>query len=297
MAPVEFGSGEASGSAIGALRAAFTPSAVRYAVSQSPFSTLFVDLTHRCNMECRNCYIPVRGLPDLPSDWLYDMLGQLPRRARIRLVGAEPTMREDLPQIIATVRALGHTPILLTNGLKLGRRSYVAQLKAAGLRTLHFSANGGLDDDLYEALDDLRCARRKLLALDNCLAERMNVTIGMILAPGVNEHHVPEFLAYLMARGVRDIHLRSVGPMGRHMEGEAFSLDALESQLRAALPEGAHPLLKTSESGSSRDFRFGPVRFQITEWPDLGSTERGRLTPDGFVEPMFESIQANEFQY
>ena len=59
---------------------AYTPCDTRFRPEESPFSTLFVDITHRCNMECHNCYIPVRELPDMPADWLYEILGRLPRR-------------------------------------------------------------------------------------------------------------------------------------------------------------------------------------------------------------------------
>jgi molybdenum cofactor biosynthesis enzyme MoaA len=279
------------------LKAAYRPSDTRFRPEESPFGTLFVDLTHRCNMACHNCYIPVRGLPDLPVDWLYPILARLPRRTRIRLVGAEPTVRSDLPQIIAAVRGLGHIPTVLSNGLKLGRRSYVRELKTAGLRTLHLSLNGGLDDDLYEAIDGMRCAERKLAALDNLLAEKMNVTTGMILVPGINDGHLADFVAFLLGRGIRDMHFRSVGPSGRHMEGKPFTLDELEALFRAAVPVGwAEPVLSKA-AGSSRDFALGTVGVQLTAWPDLGSNDRGRLTPDGYVERMFESIIANEFGY
>lgn len=283
--------------ALASLRDAYTPGAMRFAPEDSPFRVLFADITHRCNMACANCYIPVRDLPDLPVDWLYAILKRLPRRTRIRLVGAEPTMREDLPEIIARVRALGHIPTILTNGLKLGRRSYTDRLRAAGLRTVYLSLNGGLRDDLYEEIDGAACAARKLKALDNLLAVRMNLTVGMILVPGLNDSHLPEFLDFLLGRGVRDIHLRSVGKMGRHMEGEPFDLDGLEACLRQALEGRPETLTLTSAEGSSRDFRFGRAGFQLTQWPDLGSLTRGRIAPDGLVEPMFESIAANEFHY
>jgi MoaA/NifB/PqqE/SkfB family radical SAM enzyme len=283
--------------ALASLQAAYTPGAMRFAPEDSPFRVLFADITHRCNMACANCYIPVRDLPDLPIDWLYAILERLPRRTRIRLVGAEPTMREDLPEIIARVRSLGHIPTILTNGLKLGRRSYVDRLRAAGLRTVYLSLNGGLRDDLYEEIDGAACAARKLKALDNLLATRMNVTIGTILVPGLNDGHLPEFLDFLLGKGVRDIHLRSVGKMGRHMEGEPFDLDGLEACLRGALGDRAGDLVMTSAEGSSRDFRLGRAGFQLTQWPDLGSLTRGRIAPDGQVEPMFESIAANEFHY
>ena len=103
----------ADAAALETLRTAFRAGTTRFRPEDSPFRVLFADITHRCNMACRNCYIPVRDLPDLPVDWLYAILGRLPRRTRIRLVGAEPTMRADLPEIIAAVRRLGHVPIIL----------------------------------------------------------------------------------------------------------------------------------------------------------------------------------------
>jgi molybdenum cofactor biosynthesis enzyme MoaA len=282
---------------LGRLKAAHRSCDIRFAPEDSPFSVLLVDLTHRCNMRCRNCYIPVRDLPDLPAEWLYSILARLPKRTRIRLVGAEPTMRRDLPDIIEAVRRLGHTPVVLSNGLRFVRRAYVRELKLAGLRTLHLSMNGGLLDDLYTALDGMPCAGRKLTALENLLAERMNITVGMILAPGINDAHLGEFLAYLLRRGVRDIHLRSVGAIGQHLEGVPFTLDELEELTRRALPSGSRSLEQSAQSGSSRDFRLGPVAIQLTAWPDLGSRERGRITPEGYVEPFFESAIANEFGY
>jgi molybdenum cofactor biosynthesis enzyme MoaA len=287
----------ADASALDALRTAFRAGSVRFRPEESPFRVLFADITHRCNMACRNCYIPVRDLPDLPVDWLYAILARLPRRTRIRLVGAEPTMRADLPEIIATVRRLGHVPIILSNGLKLGRAAYVRQLRAAGLGTVYLSLNGGLSDALYEEIDGARCATRKLKALDNLLAARMHVTTGTILIPGLNDGHLGEFLPYLLARGVRDLHLRSVGPMGRHMDAPPFDLAGLDACLRRALGARADELALAAAEGSSRDYRLGPVSIQLTEWPELGSMERGRIAPDGFVEPMFESIVENAFHY
>lgn len=293
----DFVANGAQGSALEILQSAFRPGEARFRPEDSPFRTLFADITHRCNMACRNCYIPVRDLPDLPVDWLYAILARLPRRTRIRLVGAEPTMREDLPAIIARVRALGHIPVVLSNGLKLGRASYVKQLREAGLGTVYLSLNGGLRDDLYQAIDGAPCAARKLKALDNLLEARINVTTGTILVPGVNDGHLAQFLPWLIERGVRDLHFRSVGQLGRHMAGEALTLDGLEACLRRALGGRAGALERVSEEGSSRDFRLGHAAIQLTEWPELGSLDRGRIAPDGYVEPMFESMVQNAFHY
>ncbi len=275
----------------------YSPTDQRFLPENSPFTTLFADITHRCNMACRNCYIPVRDLPDLPVDWLYDVLSRLPRRTRIRLVGAEPTMREDLPRIIRRVRELGHLPVVLSNGLKLGRAAYVEKLRNAGLGTVYLSMNGGLRDDLYEAVDDLACAERKLKALDNLLAHRFHVTVGHIVVPSVNTAHLREFLPWLMQRGVRDVHLRSVGQVGNFIADSSLSLDGLEEHMRASLPAGGPEPKLLRAYGSSRDYTVGGVSIQLTEWPELGSLERGRIAPDGWLEPMFESIVANAGRY
>ncbi len=156
--------------------------------------------------------------------------------------------------------------------------------------------NGGLRDDLYAEIDELACADRKLKALDNLLAHRIHVTVGFIVVPGVNDAHLAEFLPWLLGKGVRDVHLRSVGQVGNFIEDASLGLDALERVMRASLPPGVEPELQR-EHLSSRDFRAGRAQIQLTEWPELGSLERGRIAPDGYLEPMFESIVANAGHY
>jgi len=63
-----------------------------FALEACPFETVIVDVTHRCNMACANCYIPNRSIPDLDADWILSRIARLPRRTYVRLVGAEPTI-------------------------------------------------------------------------------------------------------------------------------------------------------------------------------------------------------------
>ena len=71
------------------------------------FDAIIADLTHQCNMECSNCYLPNRDIPDMDKERLYDLVGRLPRRTFIRLIGAEPTLREDLHDIVRKIKSLG----------------------------------------------------------------------------------------------------------------------------------------------------------------------------------------------
>jgi molybdenum cofactor biosynthesis enzyme MoaA len=269
-----------------------------YAPEENPYRTVMVDVTHRCNMVCKNCYIPNRDIPDMDADWLEQIIRRFPKRAHIRLVGAEPTVRKDLPDLIRRVRRAGHVPVLMTNGLRLGNARYVRTLKAAGLRTVYLSVNGGFDDDAYEAVDDLRCAARKRLALETLVAEKMYVSLGMILVPGVNEHvWEPVYRYALEHHEIRELHLRSVGPIGRYMPGDSFKLPQLIAMFAAQT--GHDPAWVESHRRHEHyvDFRVGGLKIQLTQWPDLGSSMRGRLAPDGTLQPAFEHVIANEGLY
>lgn len=266
----------------------------------NPFTTVFADITHRCNMACRNCYIPNREVPDMDADWLMSILQRLPRRTRIRLVGAEPTVRKDLPDLIRRVRGLGHLPVVLTNGLTLARPGYARTLKKAGLHTIYLSMNGGLNDNFYDEIDGLRCAEKKIKALEVLSKEKFFTSIGMILVRGVNEPHLKDFIAYLRTQsGARDFHIRSIGQFGRYMEdSKPFGFDELADMASDALEVDVRSLPSYERQRPSHaTFKHQNLLFQMTEWPDLGSPGRGRITPEGKIEPCFEHIVANDGQY
>lgn len=274
-------------------------SGVSYQPEDNPFNTVFVDITHRCNMKCRNCYIPNRHIPDMDTSWLYKIIARLPKRTRLRLVGAEPTLRRDLANIIQTIRSLGHMPVLMSNGLKLGDRDYVAQLKQAGLRTVYLSMNGGTDDNIYARIDAMRCADKKIAALDALCAEKMNITVGMIISREFGSTHVGEFYRYLLPKKqVTEFHLRNIGPMGRYMEGRKLSMDdlVLIACKMTGMQESEIAAFHHNENHYIDIFHNG-MKIQLTDWPDLGNLYRGRLTPEGTIEPCFENLIANNGGY
>lgn len=269
-----------------------------YAPEENPFTTLFVDITHKCNMECGNCYVPNREIPDLDTEWLYDILSRLPRRTRIRLSGGEPTLRNDLPEIVRRIRKLGHHPVILTNGLKLADRDYVKQLKKAGIRTVHYSFNGGFDREAYIIIDGMDCLDKKVAALKNMHEENLFVTLGIIMVRNFNEHVLTEIWQYIKNhRQIRELHLRSVGAGGRYMDTGSFSLEEMFNLFVKST--GTNPTLPpiTERPENMADFKVGKIMIQITQWPDLGSKVRGRLAPDGTLQPCMEHAIANDGGY
>jgi uncharacterized radical SAM superfamily Fe-S cluster-containing enzyme len=265
---------------------------------ESPYECVMVDVTHRCNMTCSNCYLPNRVIPDMDARWLSSVFNRLRPGTFIRLTGGEATLRHDLPDIIRDARVHGHHPVLLTNGLKLADRAYVRELKQAGLQVCYLSFSGGFDDDLYEAIDEMRCATKKRLAFENLRAEHVFTSIGMIVIPGVNESAVAAtWKAIEQSRNVRELHLRAVGEMGRFMTTPPAKIDQMVAAFCAAAGVTPEELDVQTRTHNAQEFFFGRVHVQMTEWPDLGSTRRGRLTPEGLIAPFMEHIIANDGGY
>ena len=302
---------------------------------QNTFSNIVVDLTHRCNMECANCYIPNRDVPDLDKEKLFEFLSRLPSRTYIRLIGAEPTMREDLPEIISKVKAAGHRPSVTTNGLKLAQPSYVKKLKEAGLRLLLHSMNGADDDEAYKELDNGKWATVKVRALDNIFAERLPINTGTIIARGVNEYvmnrQVEVFAERAIANGINFnttppynkitpvLRMKSVGMIGRYMEGVSYTIDELTDMAVYRLGIDKSDIIKTSagvvkagpqsgEALTSYMFPYeteaGKILIRLIDWQtdddgviDHDNPNRGRLTENFTVAPFFEHVKKNEYGY
>ena len=298
------------------------PPAVRsFAPEENPFETVVADVTHRCNMACANCYVPNRGIPDMDIGRLEECLAALPRRVNLRLIGAEPTMRRDLPEIVSMVRRRGHRPVLLTNGLRLARESYVRTLREAGLRHVVVSLNGADNDDWYEAIDGMRCAAKKLRAVENVVAQGMIVNTGTILVRGLNEDGVRRVHRFVSGLSPRHavLRFRNIGALGRHDAGAAarnLSIAEMEALCAGVIGVDAAALAGWDRFKGERtpDSRLFPVDLtarpgrglwiKVTDWQanaegclDPDFRRRGRITGDFRVAPFFEHVKANEGGY
>jgi len=308
-----------------------------YQPEQNTFSDIVIDLTHRCNMECANCYIPNRDIPDLDISKLFTFLEKLPTRTYIRLIGAEPTMREDLPLIIQTVKKMGHRPSLTTNGVKLSNISYVELLKESGLRLILLSMNGADDNESYKKLDNGKWAPAKTKALSNIFKLRLPINTGTIIAKGLNEHilkrQVELFAELAVEQGINFntdapykritpvLRMKSIGDLGRNMgSAHTFSMDELISLASKSLgisvdviknnKTSAGVVRSNSESDALTSYMFpvntiaGTVFVRLIDWSvddegviDAKNPNRGRLTENWTIAPFFEHVKENEFGY
>ena len=283
---------------------------------ENTYNLLMVDITHRCNMECANCYLPNRIIPDMDINKLYSFIKRLPSRTIIRLIGAEPTMRKDLFDIIKQIKKLGHNVSVTTNGLKLSSLNYVKKLKQAGLRMILLSMNGADDPNYYEILDSGSIyTKMKVDALENCFKQNMLVNTGTILIRGVNEDCLFKQVD-LVRKKIKEtnyknrikpiLRFKSVAKLGRYMETEGFSIIELEDMLKYYVKDVSLINIKESPNHAtlSSFYETDEVYIRLVDWtqdddgvPDANNEKRGRITQEWKIAPFFEHVKENEFGY
>jgi uncharacterized radical SAM superfamily Fe-S cluster-containing enzyme len=109
-----------------------------------------IALTYRCQNRCFFCYAssPDRGrtVPEMATEQLEVVIDRIVDQARVPTVsftGGEPTIRTDLPELIAYAKGRGLRTNLITNGIRCGEKEYVALLAEAGLDSAQVSLEAG----------------------------------------------------------------------------------------------------------------------------------------------------------
>ena len=119
-----------------------------------------IALTYRCQNRCFFCYAssPDRGrtVPEMTTDEVNVVIDKIVDEAHVPTVsftGGEPTLRTDLPELIARARRRDMRTNLITNGIACANEAYVAQLAEAGLNSAQVSVEAG-DSATHDAVVD-----------------------------------------------------------------------------------------------------------------------------------------------
>ena len=241
---------------------------------------VLLEVTGRCNLRCRFCFADGgscqkdRDIQDLKAD-IRDIVSQC-GHPLLQLSGGEPTLRDDLPELVAYAKQAGCSYVQVnTNGIRLAEDpSYVKSLADAGLDIV-FLQFDGTNDDIYRFLRGKPLLQQKLRAIRNCSQQLIGVTLVPTVVKGVNDQNLGELvsLAQQLAPGVRGIHFQPVSYFGRYEErpdeDDRYTLD----QLMADISTQANISIES----------FQPSRC---DHPLCGFHACYLLEPDGALRPL-----------
>ena len=185
--------------------------------------TALLEVTGRCNLACPYCFAAAGNAPkpdpalEVIQFW-FDRVKNAAPSCNIQLSGGEPTVRNDLPQIIEMGRRRGFAFIQLnTNGLRLAQEEgYARRLKDAGLSSV-FLQFDGVSDDVYLRLRGRGLLAEKRLAITRCADAGLGIVLVPMVVPGVNVQELGAILDFGVKASptVRGIHLQPVSYFGR----------------------------------------------------------------------------------
>lgn len=191
-----------------------------------------IDLTNRCNLKCPVCFANAENERHIyePSfsrvvEMLLNLRNQKPHPCEaIQFSGGEPTLRDDLEELIRTAKKLGFKHILLaTNGIRLAKsKVFCKKLREAGLATLYLQFDG-ITDDVYRRLRGANLLKVKKRVIENCKnPQTPNVTLVPTLLKGVNDNQVGDIVRFASKnnRVVKSVNFQPISFSGRVEFGE-----------------------------------------------------------------------------
>ncbi|RPH30052.1 MAG: radical SAM protein [Bacteroidales bacterium] len=198
---------------------------------------VILNITNKCNLNCHFCFADCDNSNDEPTfEEIQESLSKLIVKGKtlVQLSGGEPTMRNDLPEIIKAAKDLGAKYVQLnSNGIRLSEdKEYVRKLAEAGLSFV-FMQFDGTDDAIYKSLRGKPLLKVKQKAIENCAEHNIGVTLVPTLVRGVNTHNIGDILRFAISEApkVRGVHFQPATFLGRVPEkptnDERFTLDEL----------------------------------------------------------------------
>ena len=187
---------------------------------------VLLEVTQRCNLRCPICFASSGdAADDLPIETLLDTLRDLLTRGgplNIQLSGGEPSVRDDIPELIRQGKAMGHPFFQLnTNGIRLAEeKGYAQTLADAGLDCV-FLQFDGVTDDVYRMIRGRDLMVVKQAAIEVCGDAGIGVVLVPTLCDGVNTGEIGAILRFAANNlpTVRGVHFQPMTYAGRYPEG------------------------------------------------------------------------------
>jgi len=254
-------------------------------VARKPYFAMVIPVTHRCNLDCALCFVPKRDRDDLSLEQLKAVIKATPG-VNIGVSGGEPTLRDDLPDLIRWLKANDRHCQLISNGIKLADRSYVRQLVDAGLNECLFSFNG-FSDKFFRVINGKPLLDIKLKALRNCVEEGIYVALSPTIFRDLNEEDLGPLLQLCLENnpGIFELRVRGACRVGRHGVMRPLATSELLDPMASALGVQPSKLVRELDRKCSYHaaiqfnmhgtFKEHPSEYELKRW-DAGLFHRAK---------------------
>jgi len=162
-----------------------------------------IDVTNKCDLKCPTCFANapnMDGIYEPTKETIRRMLEFLkkqdPPPLAVMFSGGEPTVRDDMVEIVKMAHDLRFMTLLATNGLRMAHNpEMVRKLKKAGLNIVYLQFDG-LTNSPYEKLRGAKLLQKKLKLIKLCRDFDMEIILVPTLLGGVNDNEIGDMIRF-----------------------------------------------------------------------------------------------------
>jgi radical SAM protein with 4Fe4S-binding SPASM domain len=187
-----------------------------------------IALTYRCNNKCMHCYAggPRSTAEFTTNEWLrvIDKLHEL-GIPQVVFTGGEPTLRDDLAELIAYTQKMELVSGLVTNGRKLKDQAYLQSLIEAGLDHVQITVESS-DAKVHDKITGAEGSWNETVeGLKNALASHIYTVTNTTLSQ-YNVGSIEQTISFLHTLGLKHFACNSLIYSGKAPQvAQSFALE------------------------------------------------------------------------
>ncbi len=161
---------------------------------------VYIDLTENCNLTCPQCFAAANTekKPLIEKERVFEYIPRLKKyRPIVSFCGGEPTLHDDLTDIISRFVSEGFTVRLLTNGIKLTDEKFIKELKRAGLKWIILQFDG-FKDETYKIFRGRPMVNLKLDVIRKLTENKFFILLAVMIAKGINSDEVGDIINFAL---------------------------------------------------------------------------------------------------
>jgi uncharacterized radical SAM superfamily Fe-S cluster-containing enzyme len=172
-----------------------------------------IDVTNRCNLACPICFANASAkgyVVEPPFEHMVQIMEHFrslkPQPAvLLQFAGGEPSLRDDLPDIIRKGKELGFIEVMIsTNGIKMAKSvDLCREYKEAGLDAVYLQFDATDDPEAWKKVRGVNLWKIKNKVIENCRTVNkedgpghLTVMLVPVIAKGVNNHLVGKIMDF-----------------------------------------------------------------------------------------------------
>ncbi|MHA1508540.1 MAG: radical SAM protein [Promethearchaeota archaeon] len=174
---------------------------------QSAPNICLIDITNRCNLTCPICFANASAKGYVVEPTL-EQIFQIMEHFRsmkpipavmLQISGGEPTIRDDLPDIIREGKRLGFSEVMVTtNGVRYAKSiDFLTKCKDAGMDAIYLQFDATDDPEAWKKVRGVNLWPLKKRVIENCRKiGYFGVMLVPVIARGVNDHEIGNILDF-----------------------------------------------------------------------------------------------------